>query len=159
MAADPLNLGLLDFNQLLEQIARIEQMMADTYASAPPCKEKELLGQVIQSVKENRAKAQEMFPKAVAAIKENAARTQADLEKTRQEFAAAQAQLAQAMEQAKQLPQPPPRPVFPIDPGLGQKLRAELLDLFGDAKPHGDASPRIKEIWEDWDWSTGAKKG
>jgi len=51
----------------------------------------------------------------------------------------AQQKIAEAEEQAK-LPPPPPPAEAPIDPGLGPKLRDELLDLFGD-RPAPAGSP------------------
>jgi len=54
-----------------------------------------------------------------------------------------------------------PLPDLKMPAGLPETLREELLDRFGrqasDMQP--DASPRLRDIWEDWQWPSDDAPG
>ena len=154
----------IDFNvaDLFKDIDKLIDVAAATAAGTNREKEKKILSAVVEKMRMARNDAAEILPKALEGLKAQAEANLATAEKAQAEIEKAQkeveAMLAAAVEtQAAKAAGKPATPATQtpaapeIDPGLGVRLRNELLGTVGvptDAGP-GPAAPG-KDIWEDW---------
>jgi hypothetical protein len=141
-----------DFNQVCDQFRQFRAIVGQALAAPGDAAVKQQLQGLTATLDKTFVELQEAYPQAMAAIdakladvQKSAQDTSATLSGLKQTMAAAEEQAAAA---AQSVPEKPA-----VDPALGQKLRDELLQRFGqheaDASTTGTGSG---EIWQDWNW-------
>jgi septal ring factor EnvC (AmiA/AmiB activator) len=96
-----------------------------------------------------------LLPQALAELQRDRETVEADLAASQQELKELETRLAEfkaekaRRERAASAPPAPPKPA--LDPGLGGRLRRELLEEFGgrpEKKPQPASRPDSIEIWD-----------
>ena len=150
-------------DDILASVDKTINVAERSMATSPPSRELQLLQSVVARLKLARTDAGEQCPGLLSELKQSAERLRdeanrlpAEFDKSRAEVARVKAAAAETKSAASarlsappSVPTPPAPP--PLDPGLGQTLRADLLARFA---PGTDAAPPTaapgKDIWEDW---------
>lgn len=158
----------VNFEELMADLTKFQEIMAQIQAGLTRPKEKELLGDLLDRVQKARVEVEETYPKTAQflnnKLQDTRTEAQAMLEDNARRSAELHARMDEAKKQAKEVPPPrakkapsPVKPSFHLDPEKGNKLRLEMLQFLGiqakqDGKGRGLGEDH--EIWEDWDWTS-----
>jgi hypothetical protein len=148
----------MDFDQEIAEIsASLDQLQAHLATSLPTTANpllRDTMDAMTAQLTEGRAKFAEAFKTAMAQADEKMAQVNEQTASLADRIRAADEKLAAPP--AVTVPEIPAKPKFAVDPGLGQKLRQELLDRYGGHQPEAEqrAWEAGREVWDDWsDWS------
>ncbi len=126
--------GTPDLSQLLAALDGVSAQMARAQAAALDEPLRRQLAGLATRLRQIQGQFKTEYPKAVAAqqarMAEITRRARATLDRVAQ-----LRQQAEEADKARAAPPPPPPPEEPVDPGLGRKLRDELLERFGNLPP------------------------
>lgn len=139
----------VDFASVMAELTVFQTELAKIHSNLANAKNKRLLGDLLDRMQSARVEVETEYPKAMTAIEEI---SRAAVAESRAGVAKAQQRKAEAEAAKKVVPKCAPMVEPKVDPGLGQKLRRELLQRFG--RQNGDGRPganRIREAWQDWD--------
>ena len=141
-----------DFNQVCDQFQQFRAIIGQALAAPGDAAVKQQLQALTTTLDKTFVELQEAYPKAQASIDDQLAGVQKSAQDTKVTLAGVKETMAAAEEQAaaaaKTVPEAPT-----ADPALGQKLREELLERFGQHDPDNQQpSPGTGEIWQDWNW-------
>lgn len=148
----------VSFAGMMVELGKFQSALADAHGSLRNEKHKQILGELLARLQEQKSKAEATIPPILAQIRDRFQRTESELKSESERIQKQHKALKERLEKArKQPPAGPPstgKPATPepkINPDLGAQLRLELLQRFGC--PAGDPShgpATIKEAWEDW---------
>ncbi len=145
----------VDFQSVMAELSQFQNALGDIHASLKNQKNKEILGDVLDRIREARADVEVEYPKVMDLILSTARQCQDEAQQNLAKIADKKAQIQQktaALAAAqKALPAKPELPDAKIDPVLGQKLRLDLLERFCPDETDLDGMDRIREAWEDWE--------
>ena len=159
-----------DFAALFRDLDRFHEEAAKVAAQLASPKQRKILGEALDELKEAKAEIKQTLPSTVQLLKDKAEKTKAESQKFRAEQAQRDAERQQAVEQAKEAAAKrkaqkkavldstkniakPKLPKVEMPQEWGQQLGGELLERFGRPVPVDlPPSAREGEIWEDWQW-------
>jgi hypothetical protein len=113
------------------------------------------LATMAESVRSAHSQFAAEYQRLDAAFGQRLAETRKLAEETMQRLQQVQSDLDAAAAAVPEMPSPPePPPEPPVDGELADRLRDELLELFGDLPARGSRGPRPddRELWQDWTW-------
>lgn len=147
----------VDFNGLMADVQKMQQVLAQIHGSLTQPRQKEVLGELLGKIEQARSDAETAYPNAVKTIRDSAENTVREATQLKAENDAKRAEVAKLQEQQQP---PPPKPTIrrpsvatlpPITVEPGSLLRKEILQRFGGVIVKKAASDD-REIWEDWSW-------
>jgi predicted phage gp36 major capsid-like protein len=142
----------VDFNQVCDEFRQFRGIIDRALAAPGDAAVKQHLQSVSATLDKTFAELQEAYPKAEAAINAQLAGVEQTAQETGAKLAGLKESIAAAAAQGDPAAGAAP-PVAPPDPQLGQQLRKEVLERFGDrSKAHEPVSTADREIWQDWNW-------
>lgn len=141
-----------DLDKITQSMEELFARLTAAQELAPTAELRQQLGALQRVIGEGKSRFADEFQGHMAVLNQRIAAARQSAAETLQAVKKSRAQIAAAREAAK-APQPtapsPPEP--PVDPNLGQRLRQELLQRFGDSrKAPSDQHLTDREIWEDW---------
>src|SRR5262245_44762871 len=140
---------------LWQCLDEFQSSMASIHASLSNPKEKEALGELLSRLQDTRKEAEKLVPQLVQDMYKENEKVKAWAEQALPEIEKMQAELEEMTQAQPPLPESlvtPGAPELPIDPALGQKLRLELLELFGGlGKDELPERRDMGEAWRDWE--------
>jgi hypothetical protein len=140
----------INFKDLMADVGKLEQTLAQVFSEAPPSKEKDALGQLMGIVKNARADAEKAYPEVNEMLKKNLQGTFESLKKHDEELARAKEEIeAKIQETLKQRQEmidaagaAPPE--VNVDRQFGVDLNEEFMDAFGFRE-----AVKTSTIWND----------
>ncbi len=137
-----------DFSQVCGQFQQFRAILGQALASPGDAAVKQQLQSLTATLDKSFADLQQAYPQAQAAIDaqlagvhQSAGQTSGQITAIKEAIAAATTCTTAAM----------PTPAAP-DSELGQKLREELLAMFGKPEKVAAGAAGGREIWQDWNW-------
>lgn len=159
-----------DFSQIFQQLDRFHAEVTKVHATLTSPKQRQILGEALEEMKEANAEVQQALPRTIQILKEKADKAKAGADKFEAEKEEREAKRKQAVEQAKAAAEKraaqkkavldsagkiekPKLPQVKMPKEWGQQLGSELVERFGRPVPV-DIPPAAREgeIWEDWQW-------
>ncbi len=146
----------VDFQSVMAELTVFQNAIGDIHAKLKNKKNKEILGDVLDRLKSARADTEVEYPKAMDLIQSTAQQSKAKAEQAlaqiAQKKAAIEQRQAEIQAAQKAVPSKPALSEAKVDPALGQKLRSELLERFGQRTGANQSeASKIREAWQDWD--------
>ena len=146
----------VDFQSVMSELTDFQNALGRIHANLTNVKNKEILGDMLDKMSGARTEVEVEYPKAMNLIDETArtvkAESQAELAKLAEERAQREQEQATIEAAKPKAALSLPKPEAKVDPALGLKLRAELLERFGPGNDSADVGRnRIREAWQDWD--------
>jgi chromosome segregation ATPase len=120
-----------DINQLAGALNAFQALLAKAQTQVLDEALREKLGQISVQMSQSQSQVMTGYPKAMAGLQQRLDAAQQEAKASLQE-AEQLGKQADEIAKARKLPPPPPKEE-PLDPTLGEKLRVELLERFGDA--------------------------
>jgi predicted nucleic acid-binding Zn-ribbon protein len=144
-----------EFSEILVELSKFQSAIGRVHEGLKSPKEAAILGDLLTQIDKARNEAQTAVPAAIQRISEVAKDVQQRAEEQRKKLAELQQQIEERKKNPPQPPTAPPKPELKLEPHLGAKLAAELLQHVAPtaAITSAESSTQvIKEIWEDWNW-------
>lgn len=149
---DPVNIS-----QILSQVEQFIGSLTQLNQELPEPQDRAAVDAILQQLRENKAKADILAPQYANAMQASLSDMQTNLSRLTSDLQQEQARLqslkVEPLRSPFAEPTAPPKPSEPppVDLGLGEQLRKDLLEhLFG--KPEEPTQPRQpgRDIWQDW---------
>lgn len=161
----------IDFDAVMSDLSKFQQEVGKIHASLTNPRQKQVLGEALQRVREARADVERTYKPTIEKIEDSARQSAAQAESLKaqaeqlqqesEKKAAAQRRRKekkkQRRAQALKAPKPPKVPTGPLALHAAPQLREELLSRFEakPARPAAGGGKLEREIWEDWNWGEG----
>ncbi|MEQ8790295.1 MAG: hypothetical protein RIC55_28625 [Pirellulaceae bacterium] len=158
----------IDIDAVMSDLATFQQQVGRIHSQLTNPRQKEVLGEALDRVREARAEVQRTYQPTIQQIEDSARRSQSQAQTLQSQAESARRELNQKAEQQKQkkekrkqrraaalkAPKTPKAPANPLALHAAPQLRDELLSRFQakPAKPDGGETMQ-REIWEDWNWN------
>ncbi len=152
----------IDFGAIVSELANFQSEAAKMCATLKSAKQREVIGDMLTRLQSAKADVERLYPETMDFIEKDARNTIAEAESQQAEAAQLKEKLntlaAGQQAAASAAPKAAPKPPTPVDPGLGGRLREELLERFGPLANLNvqTLEDNVREVWQDWKWD-GAK--
>ena len=146
-----------EFSEILVELSKFQSALGRVQQGLKSPKEAEILGDLLKQINQAQSDAQTAVPAAIQRISEVAKDVQQRAEEQRKKLAELQQQIEERKKNPPQPPTAPPKPELKLEPHLGAKLAAELMQHVAPVTANASVESStqvIKEIWEDWNWDS-----
>jgi hypothetical protein len=137
-----------------QDMAEFQKFAEETHARMTDPTQKKALGEMLQQLREARAKAEDVVPKLVTDMKNQAEAQKAEVAKAQAEIARLQAELeakkAEAERMAQDLQAAKPPVETPVDKNKARQLTDELLGRFARPAQPAAAVEDLGSVAEAW---------
>jgi hypothetical protein len=154
----------INFKDLMADVGKLEQALAQVFSEAPPSKEKDALGQLMGVIKDARADAEKAYPEVNEMLKKNLQGTFDSLKKHDEELKRAkeeiEAKIQETLKQRQEMIDAATAvpPEVKVDRQFGVDLNDEFMAAFGFRDAAKTSTPPRDEgsIAKHWDESEEA---
>lgn len=157
----------LDFASIMADLTQFQDAIGKIHSQLTNPRQREILGEALDNVAKSRADVERLYPQTIKKIEDHAKNTIREAEATQQQIQQKRQVLDELKQRAGQAagaaaaaaPAAEPKPPVELHPAA--QLREELLSRFQPQGAPKSAAPLKfdREIWEDWNWSSGQTVG